>query len=45
MGMPCPNVFAGGHVFHAPSEWGSRQDMEKAVKTLVELALIWEERA
>ena len=45
MGLPCPNIFAGGHAFHSPLEWVSRQDMEKSVKTLVELAKIWEERA
>ena len=45
MGLPCPNIFAGGHAFHSPLEWISRQDMEKAVATLVELAKVWEERA
>ena len=45
MGLPCPNLFAGGHAFHSPVEWISRQDMEKAVATLVELAKVWEERA
>ncbi|WFR96183.1 peptidase T [Rhizobium tumorigenes] len=45
MGLPCPNIFAGGHAFHSPLEWVSRQDMEKAVRTLVELARVWEERA
>ncbi|PCK79653.1 peptidase T [Rhizobium sophoriradicis] len=45
MGLPCPNIFAGGHAFHSPLEWVSRQDMEKAVKTMVELAKVWEERA
>ncbi|MBB6487890.1 peptidase T [Rhizobium lusitanum] len=45
MGLPCANLFAGGHAFHSPLEWVSRQDMEKAVKTLVELAKIWAERA
>ncbi|MBB3397966.1 peptidase T [Rhizobium sp. BK060] len=45
MGLPCPNIFAGGHAFHSPREWISRQDMEKAVATLVELAKVWEERA
>ena len=45
MGLPCPNIFAGGHAFHSPLEWVSRQDMEKAVKTIVELVRIWEERA
>lgn len=45
MGLPCPNIFAGGHAFHSPLEWVSHQDMEKAVNTLVELAKVWEERA
>ncbi len=45
MGLPCPNIFAGGHAFHSPLEWVSRQDMESAVRTIVELARIWEERA
>ncbi|MBX4894668.1 peptidase T [Rhizobium bangladeshense] len=45
MGLPCPNIFAGGHAFHSPLEWVSRQDMEKAVQTIVELAKVWEERA
>lgn len=45
MGLPCPNIFAGGHAFHSPLEWVSRQDMEKAVATIVELAKIWEEKA
>jgi tripeptide aminopeptidase len=45
MGLPCPNIFAGGHAFHSPLEWVSRQDMEKAVATIVELAKIWAERA
>jgi tripeptide aminopeptidase len=45
MGLPCANIFAGGHAFHSPLEWVSRQDMEKGVKTLVELAKIWAECA
>ena len=45
MGLPCANIFAGGHAFHSPLEWISCQDMERGVKTLVELARIWEERA
>jgi tripeptide aminopeptidase len=45
MGLPCPNIFAGGHAFHSPLEWVSRQDMEKAAKTIVEIAKVWEERA
>jgi tripeptide aminopeptidase len=45
MGLPCPNIFAGEHAFHSRTEWVSVQDMEKAVQTLVHLAMIWEQRA
>jgi tripeptide aminopeptidase len=45
MGLPCPNIFAGEHAFHSRLEWVSRQDMQKAVQTIVHLAMIWEERA
>lgn len=44
MGLPCPNIFTGGHAYHSPLEWVSVQDMEKAVKTIIELVRIWEER-
>jgi tripeptide aminopeptidase len=44
MGLPCPNIFAGEHAFHGKQEWASVQDMEKAVETIVNLALIWEEK-
>jgi tripeptide aminopeptidase len=45
MGLPCPNVFAGEHAFHSTLEWVSVQDMEAAVRTIVHLAKVWEERA
>jgi tripeptide aminopeptidase len=45
MGLPCPNIFAGEHAFHSRTEWVSVQDMEKAVQTIVHLAMVWEERA
>jgi len=45
MGLPCPNIFAGEHAFHSRLEWVSVQDMESAVRTIVHLAMIWEERA
>ncbi|MGX5668121.1 peptidase T [Rhizobium daejeonense] len=44
MGLPCPNIFTGGHAYHSPLEWVSRQDMEKSVETIVELVKVWEER-
>ena len=45
MGLPCPNIFAGEHAFHGKQEWVSIQDMEKAVQTIVNIAVIWEEKA
>ncbi len=45
VGLPCPNIFAGEHAFHSRTEWVSVQDMEAAVRTIVHLAAIWEERA
>ena len=45
MGLPCPNIFAGEHAFHSRLEWVSVQDMEKAVETIIHLAMIWEEQA
>lgn len=43
MGLPCPNLFAGGINFHGKFEFCSLQTMEKAVKTLVDLARLWAE--
>ncbi|MCU0346980.1 MAG: peptidase T, partial [Saprospiraceae bacterium] len=45
IGLPCPNIFAGEHAFHSKHEWVSVQDMEAAVRTIVHLAAVWEERA
>ncbi len=45
MGLPCPNIFDGGHAFHSKLEWVSVQDMQKAVETIIHLAMIWEEEA
>ncbi len=45
MGLPCPNIFAGEHAFHSKHEWVSVQDMEAAVRTIVHLALVWEEKS
>lgn len=44
MGLPCPNIYTGGHAYHSPLEWVSVQDMEVSVKTIVELVKVWEER-
>ncbi|MVZ65559.1 peptidase T [Sphingobacterium sp. DK4209] len=45
MGLPCPNIFAGGHAFHGKQEWVSVQDMQKAVLTILHIAALWEEVA
>ena len=45
MGLPCPNLFAGEHAFHSMHEWVSVEDMEAAVRSIVHLATIWEERS
>lgn len=34
MGLPCPNIFTGGHNFHGKYEYISIQSMEKAVQTI-----------
>ena len=41
MGLPTPNLFAGGHNFHSKREWVSLQDMDRAVETIVQLARLW----
>jgi tripeptide aminopeptidase len=45
MGMPCPNIFTGEMGIHSKHEYVSVQDMEKAVKSMVNLIQIWEENA
>ncbi|MCH7965372.1 MAG: peptidase T [Bacteroidetes bacterium] len=45
MGLPTPNIFAGEHSFHSQLEWVAVQDMEMAVKVIVELAQVWEQKA
>lgn len=37
MGLPCPNIFAGGINFHGPYEFVSVQSMEKAMQVVVKL--------
>jgi tripeptide aminopeptidase len=41
MGLPTPNLFAGEHNFHSRLEWTSRQELETAVRVIVELARTW----
>lgn len=35
MGLPCPNIFTGGHNFHGRYEFAVVETMEKAVETIV----------
>ena len=36
-GLPCPNIFAGGHNFHGRYEFVPVQSMEKAVEVIVKI--------
>ena len=45
MGLPTPNIFAGEHSFHSQVEWVAVQDMQEAVKLIVEISKVWEEKA
>lgn len=42
MGLPCPNIFAGGLNFHGRYEFVPVQSMEKAVEVIVKIAQIVE---
>jgi tripeptide aminopeptidase len=37
-GLPCPNIFAGGHNFHGPYEFVPVLSMQKAVEVIVRIA-------
>jgi tripeptide aminopeptidase len=37
MGLPCPNIFAGGHNFHGKYEYIPLESMQKAVETIVKI--------
>jgi tripeptide aminopeptidase len=38
MGLPCPNIFAGGHNFHGPYEYVPLESMVKATEVIVKVA-------
>ena len=44
-GLPCPNIFTGGHEFHSRLEFNSRRGLEKTTETLVRLAELFAEDA
>ncbi len=45
MGLPTPNLFAGGHNFHGITEYVAIQDMKASVRNIVTLTQIWEEKS
>lgn len=44
MGLPCPNIFAGGLNFHGPHEFCPVQSLEKAMMTVVNISRLTAER-
>ncbi len=38
MGLPCPNIFAGGINFHGPYEYVALESMEKAINVILNIA-------
>ena len=36
-GLPCPNIFAGGHNFHGKYEYVPVESMQKAVEVIVKI--------
>jgi tripeptide aminopeptidase len=43
MGIPTPNIFAGGHNFHSRLEWVPLESMVRASLTIINLAQLWAE--
>ena len=43
MGLPCPNIFAGGLNFHGKMEWVTVQNMEKATHVILNLVQLFAE--
>ena len=41
MGLPCPNIFAGGMNFHGKFEYCSLDSMQKAVNVIINIAKLW----
>ena len=43
MGLPCPNIFAGGHNFHGKMEYVPLESMQKASKVILNIAQLFAE--
>ena len=44
MGLPCPNIFAGGHNFHGRYEYVPVESMQKAVEVICKIAELTAEK-
>jgi tripeptide aminopeptidase len=44
MGLPCPNIFAGGHNFHGKYEYVPVESMQKAIEVIVKIAELTAEK-
>lgn len=44
MGLPCPNIFAGGHNFHGKLEYVPVESMEKAVEVILNIVKLFTSR-
>lgn len=44
MGLPCPNIFAGGHNFHGKYEYVPVESMIKATEVIIKIAQITAEK-
>ena len=43
MGLPCPNIFAGGHNFHGKMEYVPLESMEKASQVILNIISLFAE--
>lgn len=41
MGMPTPNIFTGGHMFHSKTEWIPENALPKASEVILHLCRAW----
>jgi tripeptide aminopeptidase len=44
MGLPCPNIFAGGHNFHGKYEFVALESMEKATEVILNIVKFYAEK-
>ncbi len=45
MGLPCPNIFAGGHNFHGKYEYVPVESMQKAVDVIIKICELVEKKS